>query len=344
MKSLKKSLGKKGLGVARRKSVDVSTGDLVALRPLSETDSLPLLASPNVPGVDLIDWVSRHRELIGERLREHGGILFRGFSLASIDHFEQVVKALSGELLRYTYRSTPRSEVEGRIYTSTEYPPDQTIPMHNEMSYSRHWPRKIWFYCVQSAESGGETPIADSRAVYRRIDPEVRRRFLERGVMYIRNYGGGLDLPWQNVFGTEDRREVEAFCKDSGIEYEWRSGDRLRTRQICQGVCNHPDTDEPLWFNQAHLFHVSSLLPELRESLLEDLGEDELPRHARFGDGSSIEEDDLAEIRAAYEQEMVIFPWQDGDLVLLDNMLTAHGRRPFSGKRRVLVGMAEQGP
>lgn len=333
----------KKFGGARRREVDVSTASLVRSEPLAPGAALPLAVRPGVPGVDLIEWASGNREWIGERLGEHGGVLFRGFALDSIADFERLVGAVSGDLLQYTYRSTPRSEVEGRIYTSTEYPPDQHIPLHNEMSYSRSWPMKIWFYCATPSPSGGETPIADSRKVFARIDPALRRRFVERGVMYVRNYGGGLDLPWQDVFNTADRAEVEAFCRGAGIELEWRGDDGLCTRQVCQAAARHPATGERVWFNQAHLFHVSSLKPELRRSLIEDLGIDGLPRNACYGDGTPIGDAELDEVRRALVAEEVAFPWQQGDLLLLDNMLAAHGRRPFSGPRRILVGMAEEG-
>lgn len=335
--------GVKKFGGGHRRELDLSAQGLVRMEPLQPGNPLPLLVRPVVPGVDLLQWVTENRAVIGERLLEHGGLLFRGFRTGSTADFERLVAALSGELLRYTYRSTPRSEVEGRIYTSTEYPPDQTIPMHNEMSYSRAWPMKLWFHCVTASPVGGETPIADSRKVFSRLPPGLRRRFIEKRVMYVRNYGGGLDLPWQNVFNTGDRAEVEAFCRASGIDFEWREGDALRTRQVCQAAARHPVSGEPVWFNQAHLFHASNLHPELRRSLVEDLGEDGLPRNACFGDGTAIGDDDLAEVRRAFDAESVVFPWQEGDLLLLDNMLAAHGRRPFEGPRKILVGMAEEG-
>lgn len=333
----------KGLGSIRRRSVTVSRDSLVEIEPLEgSTHGLPVVVRAAVEGLDLKSWAADRRDLIAEKLRTHGGVLFRGFKRAGERDLEELIRLLAGQPLEYSYRSTPRTQVSGRIYTSTEYPADQSIPMHNEMSYSRRWPMKIWFLCVHAAEEGGETPIADSRRVYERIDPAVRRRFDARGVMYVRNYGEGLDLPWQNVFQTDDPSAVEKFCRDAGIDYEWLDGgDRLRTRQVCQGLAVHPATGEPIWFNQAHLFHVSSLPEEMRHLLLETLGEAGLPRQALYGDGQPIELPVLEEIRGAYEQESVSFRWREGDLMMLDNMLVAHGRRPFKGRRKIVVGMAE---
>jgi hypothetical protein len=209
------------------------------------------------------------------------------------------------------------------------------------MAYSANWPMKLWFFCAARPERGGETPIADSRRIFNRVDPEVREKFARTGVMYVRNYGAGLDLSWQNVFQSSDRLEVEAFCRQSSIDFEWKGEGRLRTRQVCQATAIHPQTREQVWFNQAHLFHVSSLETTTRETLVALAGEDDLPRNAYYGDGTPMEPSVLDDIREIYRRESVVFPWQEGDVLMLDNMLTAHGRRPFSGPRKILVGMAE---
>jgi len=327
--------------VPRRKPLRLSEEDLVRTEPLRQYGRLPLLATPAVPGVDLVSWAGRHRELLRSRLIENGAILFRGFEVAGVEGFEEFIRVIAGPLLEYKYGSTPRSHVSGGIYTSTEYPAHQEIPLHNEMSYSRDWPLKIWFLCVQPALEGGETPIADSRRVFERIDPAVRDRMMRKGVLYVRNYGEGLDVPWQKVFQTEDRERVEEFCRAAGIDFEWREGDRLRTREVCQAAEEHPVTHEAVWFNQAHLFHVSNVSAEARDQLLASYAQEDLPRNSYYGDGSPFDGADLEQIREAYRAEAVAFPWHAGDILMVDNMLTAHARKPYSGPRRVVVGMAE---
>lgn len=276
-----------------------------------------------------------------QMLPQVGALLFRDFDVPSVAAFEQFVKALTPDLLTYEFGSTPRERLDGRIYTSTEYPAHQWIPQHNEQSYTLEWPLKIWFHCVTPATDGGATPLADSRRVYWRISAKVRERFEQKRVMYVRNYGNGLDLPWQQVFGTESRQEVEAYCRKNDVVCEWKEDGELRTRQVCQATAQHPRTGSRVWFNQAHLFHVSNLEPATREGLLSFLLEDELPRNAFYGDGTAIEADALAEIRAAYAEETLSFAWQRGDVLLVDNMLVAHGRAPFCGPRKVVVAMAE---
>ncbi|HEX6861363.1 MAG TPA: TauD/TfdA family dioxygenase, partial [Thermoanaerobaculia bacterium] len=332
--------GLKKLSLAQRREVRTSPEALVQMEPVFPGTDMILKIEPATEGVSLRDWVRNSRAALDALLLRHGGVLFRGFRVGPVGEFEELVREMAGELMEYKYRSTPRSEVSGRIYTSTEYPPDQWIPQHNEMSYSSEWPLRIAFFCVRAAERGGETPLSDSRLMYERLSPAVRDRFAALGVMYVRNYSPGLDVPWQEVFGTSDRGAVEDFCRQSSIDFEWKEDGGLRTRQVCQGVVRHPVTGENLWFNQAHLFHVSSLDPAVRAALISERGEENLPRNTYFGDGSPIPDAVLDEIRAAFREEMRSFPWHNGDLVLLDNMLVAHGRAPFSGPRRVLVGMA----
>jgi alpha-ketoglutarate-dependent taurine dioxygenase len=325
----------------QRKPLRLSREDLVGVSELRPGHRLPLLIEPRIKRIDPVAWVASQRDWLGSQLAERGGILLRNFPLSGIAEFEKLMRAFSGNLMEYSYRSTPRHKVHGNVYTSTAYPPDQHIPLHNENSYAAAWPMKIGFFCQQPAADGGQTPIADSRRVYARIDQDVRERFVTKQVMYIRNYGSGIDLPWQTVFQTSERAEVEAYCQAARIKWEWGEGDRLRTSEVRQAVARHPRTGEMVWFNQAHLFHISNLDSDVRGALQQTFGEEGLPRQARYGDGSAIEDSALEEIRKAYASEAVEFDWTAADVLLLDNMLVAHSRRPYTGSRRVLVAMAE---
>jgi alpha-ketoglutarate-dependent taurine dioxygenase len=302
---------------------------------------LPLVARPTSERVDLAGWLATHRALVEDHLAREGAILWRGFHLANEGDFERLAAALSGSLMPYDEGSTPRKVVSGNVYTSTEYPAAQRIPLHCEMAYSHRWPGRLWFWSRQVAAKGGATPIGRCRAILAAISHRTVERFRANGVMYVRNFTEGLDVPWQVVFRTHDRDAVARYCDRAGMDFEWRPGGKLRTRQIRPALAKHPKTGEEVWFNQAHLFHTSSLDPELRRSLLETLSVDELPRTACYGDGTPIEDEVIAEIRAAHEAATLEFPWQEDDLLLVDNMLVAHGRAPFEGPRRVLVAMAE---
>lgn len=312
------------------------------ISPYCTQEQLDAFTYPTrLDGMKLIDWMRESRAPIVERLRREGVVLMRGLSIISSGQFASISSALFGdELLSYTNRSTPRTELKGNIYTSTEYPKEESIPQHNENAYSHEWPMKIAFMCLIAAEEGGATPVADSRKVYRGIDAAIREKFERKGVMYLRNYKT-VGLPWQEVFQVDTKEEVNAYCERHGIDFEWVSNDHLRTRQRCPAVSVHPYTGETVWFNQAHLFHVSNHADDNRKALLQTFGEDDLPRHAYYGDGDPLEEEELEHIRSVYEREKIAFTWKNGDLMLLDNMLYSHGRDPYEGARKVLVAMAE---
>lgn len=300
---------------------------------------LPVVIWADEPGLPLLDALPALRGQVDQALARVGGVLMRGFSVPSVDHFQQVAKAFGHPLLNYEFASTPRSAVSAGVYTSTEYPAHQHIPLHNEQAYTREWPMRIWFHCVTASPVGGETPIADSRAVYRRMPARIRERF-EAGLVYVRNYGD-FDVPWQAVFNTESRAQVEEFCRRARIDWQWLADGGLRTTQWCQGIETHPRSGEKLWFNQAHLFHASNLQAEVRESLEDLLGVENLPRNVLFADGQPIEDALFDEVRQVLADETVTFMWQPGDVLMLDNMLVAHARNPFKGPRKVVVAMAE---
>jgi alpha-ketoglutarate-dependent taurine dioxygenase len=286
----------------------------------------------------LEDWAVEHRAAVARQLLERGALLFRGFR--DRGGLETIADAFFERRLTYRYRSTPRTDLGHNLYTATEYPKQLSIPQHCENSYQRDWPMKLLFHCVEPATTGGATPLADMGRVTRAIAPEIREEFGRRGVMYVRNYRAGVDLQWEDVFGTKSRSEVESFCNQSSIDYEWVDGG-LRTRQVCQGMAEHPTTGERVWFNQAHLFHLSALDEAAQNMMLSFFGEKGLPRNSFFGDGGAIPRDVLDHVRAAYDQNKVVFDWRKDDILLIDNMLVSHGRDPFTGPRRVIVCMAE---
>jgi alpha-ketoglutarate-dependent taurine dioxygenase len=301
---------------------------------------LPMLTEPRSRGESLMDAFTRMRAEFDSILCESGNVLLRGFGVEGVETFREFAMAFGHRLLSYEFASTPRSSVAaGGVYTSTEYPAHQHIPLHSEQSYTREWPMKIWFHCVTPASLGGETPLADNRKIYARMPASIRQRF-DPGLRYVRNYGD-FDVPWQKVFNTRSRSDVEDFCRRASIDWEWKPDGDLRTLQLCQGIETHPRTAQKVWFNQAHLFHISSLQPEVREPLVEILGIDNVPRNVFFADGSVIPDSILEDIRGVLQEQSVVFPWQAGDVLMLDNMLVSHARTPFQGPRKVVVAMAE---
>jgi alpha-ketoglutarate-dependent taurine dioxygenase len=299
------------------------------------------LVLANDSTVSALSWVAANPEWVSRILQSRGAILLRGFAPISIAQFGSIVTLVGGEPPQpYQNRSTPRTRIQDNIYTSTEYPASQAIPLHNENSFSSAWPRYIFFLCAQPAQQGGETPIADSRKVYAAISPGTREIFDSTGVTYVRNFGT-LGLSWQETFQTTSPAEVETYCRLHDISYNWTSGERLQIRQTLPATRRHPSTGEWVWFNQAHLFHLSNL-GTTGEELLSILGKDGVPRNAFLGDGADIELNPLREVRAAYQSNAASVSWRKNDLVILDNMLWAHGRQPYRGSRSILVAMTRE--
>ncbi|WP_414561755.1 MULTISPECIES: TauD/TfdA family dioxygenase [unclassified Anabaena] len=323
------------------KAISVSSQKLVDISYLQPGKSLPLVVQPQLSELNLHIWAQNNQEFIETNVLKYGGILFRGFDVNTQSDFEQFVNSVCPQLMHYLEGATPRTQLSDKVYTSTEFPPEHSIALHNELSYVITWPMKIWFCCIQPATQQGETPIADMRKVFQRINPQIKERFMEKGWMLVRNFGDGFGLPWQRSFRTDDKQAVEAYCRNAHITTEWKDDNRLRTRQVRPAVAQHPKTGEMVWFNHIMFWHLSSLEPQFRERFLNEFSEADLPYNTYYGDGSPIEDSVIAEIREAYQQETIVFPWHKGDIIILDNMLVAHGRNPYAGPRKILTAMGE---
>ncbi len=282
------------------------------------------------------------REKLTGLLLKAGAVLLRGFGPLEPAEFGRFVRDFSGgPPLDYVGGASPRVKVCEGVYTSTEYPRHYTLSLHNEMSYTYRWPEQLYFYCDTPAAEGGETPLADSRALLGKIDAGVVARFREKGVRYERRLhgGAGVGLSWQEAFETGDRAAVEEYCRVGNVSYAWGGDGGLRMSQVRPATHVHPLTGEEVWFNQADAFHTSGMHPETYRSYSSLMREEEFPLNAYYGDGSPLDPDALAHVREAMAAEMSLFPWRAGDVLVLDNVLTAHGRMPYTGARRILLAM-----
>lgn len=311
-------------------------------------EMLPVVVEGDPDGPELPRLIAGERARLRRLLTERGALLFRGFPMTGAgpadgtEGFERVVRALSGEPLAYSERSSPRTSIRGNIYTSTDYPPVEEIFLHNENSYQSSWPMVVYFYCDRPAESQGATPLADVRAVHASIDPSVRAEFDERGWMVVRNFHEHFGVTWRQLFNTDERSAVERYCRDRDVRFEWRGAAGLRTTAIRRAIHTHPETGATVWFNHAAFFHYTTLPAEVREGLLGLFGEDDLPTNTYYGDGGKIPDDVVAHLRGCYRAASRRFDWRRGDVLVVDNMVTAHGREPFTGPRRIAVAMAEE--
>jgi len=326
----------------RREEINLADLKLTQESYLQPDFSFPLVVQPVMDGVNLAAWARNNREYLKTELAKHGAILFRKFPVDSAAKFEEFATAasVSGELFN-EYGDLPRDDPGLKIYHSTPYPADKSILFHNESSHMHRWPLKQWFYCVKSADGKGATPIIDCRATYKALDPALIQRFVEKKLLYVRNFITGLDVSWQQFFQTTKKESVEEYCRKASIDFEWKSERHLKTQQICPAVVKHPLTGEMVFFNQIQLHHISCLDPEVRDSMLSMFSEEDLPRNVYYGDGTPIEDSVVAEISELYENQAVRFRWQTGDVLMLDNMMIAHARDPFEGTRKILVAMAD---
>ena len=318
------------------------------LSVLDQVQNLPLLiewkdssSSPPGPDAFLKLWTSS-RAWLDSQLLHHGALLFRGFGILGQEFFQSIISGMHQTPFQYVAGNSPRVKLADGIYSSTEYPPQYFISLHNELSYTPHWPQRIFFCCLIEPSEGGETPLVSSRVLLQALPQDLVAEFRTKKIKYIRNLHGGKGLgkSWQESFETQDPSILEHHATASGMTVRWNADASATLTSIGQATAVHPLTGEEVWFNQADQFHPSTLPPQLYKSLMAIYqSEDFLPQNATFGDGTLIPLEYLDTIRQATQRQIVSTPWRKGDLLIVDNMLVAHGRMPFKGPRKILVSM-----
>ena len=292
-------------------------------------------------GSDAARWASEHRNALRTFVAEHGALLVRGLGLRDATETEAVFRQL-GSLMTEREAFAPRRRYAEGIYSASKWPPNEHMCMHHELSYALEPPGLMLFACLVAPTGGGETPVADSPSVLNALPGDLVERCERLGWLLIRNYNNDIGASVAESFGTDDRGAVESYCRANAVQFEWQPNGGLRTWQRRSAVVHHPLTGQRCWFNQiAFLNEWTMDDPELREYLLDLYGEDGLPFNTRFGNGDQVGPDVVQLLDKVYEENTVRERWQAGDLMLVDNIRTAHARESFEGPREMLVAMAD---
>jgi len=292
--------------------------------------------------IKLEEFILNNKDFIYKKIYEIGAILFRGFNLKDAKDFEDIVKRIDQtKFKKYVGGDSPRYKVSDNIYTSTSYPPESTISMHHEKSYSNIYPKFIYFFCDIPPSFGGETPIADSRKIYNLLNKNIIDKFAAKKIKYIMNLHNGIGFgkSWKEVFEVESKIELENLLDKLCITYSWKSNELLCVEEIVDPIIKHPITSEFVFFSQADQWHPSNLDDEILSIMRQIREEKDFYHNCTYRDNSEINLDDLNIIRQLVNKQRVIFQWQKGDLLMLDNIISMHGRLPFEGERRILVAM-----
>ncbi|WP_049569161.1 TauD/TfdA family dioxygenase [Nonomuraea sp. SBT364] len=267
-------------------------------------------------------------------------LLLRGFALGGKHDLPRLLRRLDLEPMSYVGGNSPRTQLGGNVYTSTEFPPSADITLHQELSYEREVPDLLFFLCGRPAREGGATPLCDARELLESLPAGLVREFEERGLRYVQRLpaDAGLGKSWRETFETDDRDTCAKLLDGRDVEHSWEQGVLVLTRER-EATRRHPRTGEKIWFNQADQWHPSSVGSPRAREVLEKMYGGGLPHDVTYADGAPVPEEFIAEISRTSRSIAHAEPWQAGDLLVLDNQATMHGRDSYSGERSIYVAM-----
>ena len=285
------------------------------------------------------EWLGENKERLLEQLSRHGAILFRGLPVNSDSDFDSVIQSFG--LKNFTYAESLSNAVRRnrteRVFTANEAPASVSIFLHHEMAQTPVYPSKLFFYCEQAAISGGATPLCRSDILLQELTkqaPEFVAACLKLGVRYsnvmpnIDDLESGQGRSWRSTLSTDDKSAAEDKLRKLGYQWEWLEQDSLRVTTAVLPAVRETDNGRQVFFNQ--LIAAFRGWKDTRNAAEKSI---------RFGDDSEISEEAMAKAIQIGDELSFDMPWQSGDVVLVDNFLVMHGRRPFEGQRRVLASL-----
>lgn len=305
--------------------------------------SFPLGMECRTPGASLDDavaWLHEHRQELGEKASRHGAILFRGFPVATAQDFDRFIAAF--DLENFTYEDSMSNAVRvnktPRVFTANEAPPDVSIFLHHELAQTPYYPSKLFFFCEKAAEEGGATPICRSDVLWARLaerHPDFARDCVEKGLKYSNVMPeepdplSGMGRSWKSTLHADSREQAEQRLRKLGYTWQWMEDGSLRaTTPVLQAV-RELAPGRKSFFNQ--------LIAAYRG--WKDSRND--PSSAiTFGDGAKLDRAAVQDAIEIADELSFDVPWQTGDVAYIDNYVAMHGRRTFSGTRRVLASLA----
>lgn len=296
-------------------------------------------------------WMDGQYEEIERALLTFGAIVWRGFPVSETEDFCRLFDRFDDFEQGYVGGTSDRKPVKGRAMEATRTAPDIYIQLHQEMSYMPASPRALAFWCKQPAETGGETVICDMRGVLEELPGPVRRKMVNHGASYVRNMIDEASADWraepryqhpswQYRFESEDRDEISAQLAERGAEFEWHEDGSVSFWTTRPGTIVHPETGDLLFFNQMNSQVQNRWTAgEERAALMDAAYGDTVrrPYSVRWGNGDPLLDEEFLAMREVFERRKVAFAWQAGDVMLVENRLTGHGRHPYTGERDVQV-------
>ncbi|WP_405413096.1 TauD/TfdA family dioxygenase [Streptomyces decoyicus] len=287
------------------------------------------------------NWAAARRDALRAVVAEYGSVVVRGLGMRDPAEAGTVLQGLGVAPVTEREAFAARQTYSEGVYSSSKWPPTQPMCMHHELSYTLEFPGLMLFACLGAPTEGGATAVADSTAVLDALPPALTERFEREGWLLTRSYNEEIGASLEQAFGTGDRDAIEQYCRAHAIECTWQPDGTLRTRQRRSAVVRHPVSGRRCWFNQIAFLNEWTMAPEVREYLIDEYGPDGLPFNTRYGNGDPVTEDVVQLLNEVYEAHTARRPWEAGDLLLIDNVRTAHSREPFEGPRDVVVALAD---
>ena len=140
---------------------------------------------------------------------------------------------------------------------------------------------------------------------------------------------------WKSTFQAQDVETAEKHAKNLGVSLEWLENGDVKTKSpVLPAFKTISKNGRKVWFNSIVAAYTGCIDSRNNPA-----------KSVTFGNGNYLPEKDILTAAEIMNKNYVAIPWEEGDVMWIDNNQVLHSRRPnFTPPRKIFAYLGANCP